>query len=340
MVRRVLFWGGVLMLALAAAAGLWFRHWTDQPLALSAPRTVVLPPGTSLKDIQAILATQGVIPPDPRFSLLAWITGNAGKLRAGEYRVSPDMTPLDLMGMLVRGQVVLHRITLPEGLTLRQVASRLARGGWVDERSFLALAHDHDFIRNRGLMASSLEGYIFPDTYRLARHEISARGLLVLMVSRFQEIWLQVSRRINMPLPLTRHQVVTMASLVEKETGVTTERPLVARVFFNRLRKGMRLQSDPTVIYGLSDFTGNLTRADLHRPTPYNTYVIRGLPPGPICNPGRAALEAVLHPAASTALYFVARRDGTHTFSSTLGEHNRKVRRFQIRSAPSRPVTP
>ncbi|MCL2459346.1 MAG: endolytic transglycosylase MltG, partial [Desulfobulbus sp.] len=199
--------------------------------------------------------------------------------------------------------------------------------GWVKQDRFLGLVKDGAFIRQLGIEADSLEGYLFPETYTLVRNEADEAAVIRMMVERFQQTW----QALNAPesLELNRHQLLTLASVVEKETGVATERPLIAQVFYNRLARKMRLQSDPTVIYGLPDFNGNLSKADLKRETPYNTYLIPGLPPGPICNPGRAALEAVLHPVESDALYFVAKNDGTHIFSTNLADHNRAVQHYQ-----------
>ncbi len=194
-------------------------------------------------------------------------------------------------------------------------------------RPVLALVADVAFIRQFGIDASHLEGYLFPETYTLVRHEANEETVIRMMVDRFRQVWKELEIPAN--IQLNQHQVLTLASVVEKETGVAGERPLIARVFYNRLTKKMRLQSDPTVIYGIRDFNGNLTRADLKRETPYNTYVIPALPPGPICSPGRASLEAVLRPVASDALYFVAKNDGTHVFSSNLADHNRAVQIYQ-----------
>jgi UPF0755 protein len=179
-----------------------------------------------------------------------------------------------------------------------------------------------------GAPASTLEGYLFPDTYRFARG-LPAERILRRMLARFEQEFRSVQQQSGRQLGLSRHEVVILASLVEKETAVATERPLIAGVFFNRLRRGIPLQSDPTVIYGLERFDGNLTRAHLQADTPYNTYTRQGLPAGPICNPGAAAVRAVLNPASTPYLYFVAKKDGTHQFSSTLAEHNAAVLRHQ-----------
>ncbi len=329
--RSLVLWLAALILFAALGAGAWFWSWASSPLANVADTVVFIPRGSGVRQITTILAEKGVLADDLRFPVLARITGLGSRLRAGEFRVVPGLTPLTLLHLLARGEVVRHRITVPEGWTVRQVASRLAAHGWVDRERFLALGRDGRFISSLGLDVASLEGYLFPDTYVLVRGPTDERLILTMMVTRFLAVWQELAR--DTDTTLTRHQVVILASIVEKETGAPSERPLIARVFLNRLARGMRLQSDPTVIYGLPAFDGNLTRGDLRRKTPYNTYLIPGLPPGPICNPGRAALAAVLHPADSDALYFVSRNDGTHQFSRTLGEHNRAVRLYQRRRA-------
>jgi UPF0755 protein len=210
-----------------------------------------------------------------------------------------------------------------------QVAEVFGREHWVDPEKFLHLCRDREFMQKLGITADSLEGYLFPETYTLVRGEVDERSLLTTMVHRFFTVWQGLPKPEE--LPLRRHQLVTLASIVEKETSDPAERAVIAGVFYNRLRKNMRLQSDPTTIYGLEHFDGNLTRADLQQETPYNTYVISGLPPGPICNPGRAALEAALHPAEVPYYYFVSKNDGTHHFSRNLQEHNRAVYRYQKR---------
>ena len=325
--RPLFLWAAALVLLVALAAGAWFWSWATSPLPFRTATVVFIPRGSGVQRITEILAGKGVLANDPRFPLLARVTGLGSRLRAGEFRLPPGLTPLEILRLLEQGRVVQHRITIPEGWTVHQVASLLAARGWVDATRFLALARDARFISSLGLHVPSLEGYLFPDTYVLVRGATDEQRILGMMVSRFLAVWQDLAA--DADTTLTRHQVVILASIVEKETGAAPERPLIARVFLNRLARGMRLQSDPTVIYGLDSFDGNLTRRDLRNNTPYNTYVISGLPPGPICNPGRAALAAVLHPADSDALYFVSRNDGTHQFSRTLREHNRAVRRYQ-----------
>ncbi len=289
--------------------------------------TVFIPKGSSVRRIGVILGRQGLVANDLRFLVLARLTGQAGHLQAGEYRLPRGWTPLQILRLLVQGKVIRHQVTIPEGLNISQIATILAKDHWINRQRFLALTHDPKFIRTLGLHQASLEGYLFPDTYSLVRGQVDERSIISLMVHQFYRVWREITK--NSKPQLSRHQVVTLASMIEKETGNARERPLIARVFLNRLQRNMRLQSDPTVIYGIHDFHGDLTRADLKRKTPYNTYIIFGLPPGPICNPGRASLEAVLKPADSPDLYFVSRNNGTHCFSTTLKEHNRAVYKYQ-----------
>jgi len=204
----------------------------------------------------------------------------------------------------------------------------LARAGYGNAERFLCLANDADFLLAAGVPGPQLEGYLFPDTYRLAT-VMSPSEILGIMVRRFHERFDAERYRRAAARGLTVNEIVTLASIVEKESALAAERPVVAGVFFNRLRLGMPLQSDPTVIYGIPDFNGDLTRADLTRPSAYNTYLNPGLPPGPIANPGLAALDAALAPSDTPYLYFVSKNDGSHVFAATLADHNRNVARYQ-----------
>jgi UPF0755 protein len=210
------------------------------------------------------------------------------------------------------------------------MAELLEASNVVNAESFIATANNPHFVHSLGIPATSLEGYLFPDTYRFAR-KLPVETVLRSFVTMFNQHFGPVQEKQARKLGFTRHQVVILASVVEKETAVAEERPLIAGVFLNRLRKRVRLQSDPTVIYGLRNFDGNLTRAHLQQDTPYNTYTRRGLPVGPICNPGAASIQAVLNPTSTSYLYFVAKKDGTHHFSTTLVEHNAAVVRHQKR---------
>ena len=312
--------------------GGWIWSYARTPAPGNKESIVLIPQGAGVRQIKTILINQGTITDDVRFLVLTRITDTAGRLRAGEYLIPPGQTPLQVLHLLEQGEVIPHPVTIPEGMTTRQVAEILKKGKWIDLHHFLALTRNPEFIRSLGLQLDNLEGYLFPDTYVLTRGNVSEEQLISMMTKRFLSVW----RNLEKPPEsnMSRHQVMTLASIVEKETAAPRERPVISRVFLNRLEKKMRLQSDPTVIYGLPDFNGNLTREDLKTKTPYNTYVITGLPPGPICNPGKDSIAAVLQPADVPYLYFVSKNDSTHHFSANLREHNRAVRKYQKNRTP------
>lgn len=323
----------LLFLVMAVLSGCyWLASFAYAPAPTREPTLVLIPKGAGAGEISTILRERRLLADDLRFLLLAGLTGKADRLQAGEYSIPARATPLAILRLLEEGRVVVKTVTIREGLNIEKIAAILAREGWVDAQRFIALARDPEFIQTLGIDQESLEGYLFPDTYRLTRGDVSEEALLRMMTRRFQRIWREVTA--GNPSAMSRHDVVTLASIVEKETGAAQERPQIARVFLNRLARNMRLQSDPTVIYGLEEFDGDLTRRHLRLKTPYNTYVIKGLPPGPICNPGREAIEAVLEPADNPYLFFVSKNDGTHHFSITLKEHNRAVNKYQRKKVP------
>ncbi len=323
--------GTLAVVTVAALFALWGYAFTPgPPVAVQ----VEIPAGGGLGTVRHRLAAAGVLPDDRRFDLLAVLMGVSGRLRSGEYLLPAGVTPYGVIGILVRGRQVLRRVTIPEGLTVAEIAGRLAAAGVVaDRHRFLALCRDAALCRRLGIPAGTLEGYLFPDTYSFARHT-DPRRVIEVMVRRGEEVWQELTA--GQEPDMGRHAVLTLASIVEKETSLPEERPLVAGVFLERLRRGMRLQADPTVIYGVGAFGRPLTRRDLAAATPYNTYRHTGLPPGPIANPGRAAIASVLRPQQGY-LYFVSRNDGSHVFSRTLREHNRAVQRYQRRGRAGRP---
>jgi len=326
--RRVLLISLALFIVFTGGLGLWYVSYLRTPAAGTGEVVVTIPRGVGVRGIGTLLATNGVLSNDIRYLLFVSLSGNSARLKAGEYSIPRGLTPPEVLRLLVEGTTLRHHVTVPEGLDASQVADLFARDGWVRKERFLDLSRDPAFVAGLGLDVPSLEGYLFPETYTLVRNEVDEKIVLKAMVDHFRQIWdeLAVPERVH---GLTRHQLVILASIVEKETGAAEERPLIARVFLNRLERKMRLQSDPTVIYGMAHFNGNITKRDLRQETPYNTYVIPALPAGPICNPGRAALEAVVHPVDSKALYFVSRNDGTHIFSTNLQDHNRAVQQYQ-----------
>ena len=291
---------------------------------------VVIPARTGISEIEQILADKKVINDDRRFSMLAVLTGAAKKLGAGEYRFETGKKPLAIIDLLKRGKVLYRPVTIPEGTEMSKIADILETEGWVDRSRFFDLAYDPEFLGELGVDAGSLEGYLFPDTYYLSRGQQNEDDIIRVMVARHFQIYRELIGNTDANrLSLTHHEIITLAAIVEKETGLPHERPLVASVFLNRLGKGMRLQADPTVRYGLSGVSGPLRQSELKNPTLYNTYVIKGLPPGPITNPGEAAIQAVISPAETDYLYFVLKNDSSHHFSRTLKEHNQAVLRYR-----------
>jgi UPF0755 protein len=253
-------------------------------------------------------------------------------LKAGEYRFDRPMTAREVLAKIVRGEVDLVNVTFPEGLTVAEMSKIFEAHGFGAASAFVDAAQDASLILALDPAAHDLEGYLFPDTYAVPRRTDAAR-LVHAMVERFHKVLSPELRQAAEARGLTVRQLVTLASIVEKETAQPDERPLVAAVYANRLRIGMGLQCDPTVIFALARagrFTGNLRRDDLQFDSPYNTYRYPGLPPGPIAAPGKGSLEAAAHPAEADYVYFVSRNDGSHEFARTLDEHNRNVQKFQV----------
>lgn len=315
-----------------------------------------IPPGASLSKIATTLKDEGVIDYPLLFVLYARLTGEGRRLKAGEYELKNGLSPKEVMRKFVAGEFKVYRITLIEGWNMKEVADYLGQGfgkSFGDE--FLTACRAPEIVARLEQGATSVEGYLFPDTYLIHRPR-QAGELVKMLVDEFFKRFssppattasagsedrlrqLYGAGRLTLSPEgrgvgegLTKHQIVTLASIIEKETGRDDERPLIASVFYNRLRRGMPLQSDPTVIYGLTNFDGNLRKADLINPHPYNTYVHPGLPPGPIANPGLGSIQAALNPAQTDFLYFVSRGDGTHEFSRDASSHARAVRKYQKR---------
>lgn len=290
-------------------------------------RILFVPPGASFRWVALQLEEKGIIRDAGKFSLLARIKGVIREIKAGEYEFSTSMPPGEVLDKLTEGRIKEYTITIPEGYNLRQIGALLASRHLVEKEEFLRLAYDRKFIKSLGIEGPSLEGYLFPDTYRFDKL-MGAAGIIRKMVNNFKRVYKEIEEEAERK-GLSMREVVTLASIIEKEAKLDVEKPLISAVFHNRLKKGLKLQSDPTVIYGLRSFNGDLKREDLLKPTPYNTYVIRGLPPGPISNPGKASLIAAVRPAPVDYLYFVSRNDGSHYFSNTLMEHNRAVMVYQ-----------
>lgn len=298
---------------------------------------VAIPKGATLSDVGSILHEKGVISSAFVFKLVAMIRGEQTRIQAGEYSLKTGSDADAVLDQLISGKTSMYRVTVPEGYNLEQVADLLDRLGTVTRESFLAAAQDRRFLQELLVKSYTAEGYLFPDTYFLRSSEKGdARAIIRRMVKRFHEVYDAHVRATAEKNGWSTHDVVTLASLIEKEAR-ESEHNLVSSVFHNRLRKNMLLQSDPTVIYGIKPMGSKITKADLQRDHPYNTYVRRGLPPGPIANPGKASLIAAVKPDLTDFLYFVAKNDGTHVFSSTLREHNRAVNKYQRRRSSTDP---
>jgi UPF0755 protein len=334
-VRRLIAALIILLMVGTVAGGAWAYMLVTRPYKgyVEGETYVGIAPGTSQRMIGDSLAAAGVVPNYLAFRIAVWWRGAGRRLQAGEYAFNRAMTPLEVVDKIARGDVFLLPVTFREGLNIKQMAAIFEDLQLGERRDFSAAAARPDAIRAIDPQATDLEGYLFPDTYALPRRT-TAEQLVSRMVARFDKGLTPELRQQAAARGLSVRELVTLASLVEKETARAEERPLVAAVYVNRLKIGMRLQCDPTVIYALERagrYTGNLTRADLEFDSPYNTYRYAGLPPGPIAAPGAASLEAAANPAAVAYLYFVSRNDGSHAFASTLDEHNRNVDEWQRR---------
>ncbi|HEY7789987.1 MAG TPA: endolytic transglycosylase MltG [Vicinamibacterales bacterium] len=333
MKRLALILIAVLIVAAGAAGALFYVRLHAPYRGYTASAQIVqVPPGSGSRGIGERLVEAGVIRDRYTFDAALYLSGEGRRLKAGEYRFDRPMTPFEVLDKIARGDVYLVKITFPEGLTVREMAQEYQAHGLGTAAAFEAAAADPAPIAALDPDAHSLEGYLFPETYSI-EPDAPASRLVTAMVDRFeQEVGADLRQQV-IARGLSLHQAITLASIVEKETGNPAERPMVAAVYENRLRLGMPLQCDPTVIYALEQvgrYDGSLHHDDLSFDSPYNTYRYPGLPPGPIASPGRASIQAALAPADVPYLYFVSRHDGTHVFARTLAEHNRNVFKYQI----------
>jgi UPF0755 protein len=326
----------IAIVAIGGAAVAWnvVTRFRDAPWGTPAEKLVEVPPGASPRAVVRLLARAGVLA-DDRLGWLyvRWIRRDPRPFKAGQYAFAGALRPDEVLDRIHRGEVKLYRFTVPEGLRIEEIAEIVERSGLAKAVDVARLARDPAVAAALDVPFPTLEGFLFPDTYAFA-WGVSPQRILEAMVHRFREVLTAAEARRQPTVLLSEREVVTLASIVEKETGQPQERPRIACVFQNRLRKGMRLQTDPTVMYATFLRTGrwskNISRADLLAPHPYNTYTTAGLPPGPIASPGAAAVEAVLAPAACDDLFFVSRNDGTHVFCPTLSCHNAAVQRWQV----------
>jgi UPF0755 protein len=321
----------LLFLFLTGAAFCRYATTSVNPDAVT--ETVIIPKGSSFIQITEILNDAGLVGNRPFFWILALGKKVHRHIRAGEYELAGVMTPLAILGKLVRGEVKVYPVMLPEDITTNEVAKRLAAFKLIDEKEFEKLIDDRSFLASLYIEADSIEGYLYPDTYRLDR-SMTTEDILRILVARFwKEVTPEMQKRAK-EIGLTQTQWITLASMIGKESGNKDEKDLISAVFHNRLAKGMKLQSDPTAVYDLEQkgaHVKTVLRRHLKSDTPYNTYRINGLPPGPIANPGIDSLRAALYPAKVDYLYFVAKNDGSHDFSTSLASHNRAVSKHQIK---------
>ncbi|MFH2061201.1 MAG: endolytic transglycosylase MltG [Pseudomonadota bacterium] len=322
------------LLPLIAGSGYFLFHqfskFSKTPANPDAGQSVfIISAGENLKTIAINLKKNGIISNNRYFIWYVKFKKAGKRLQAGEYILSASISPEQIIDILVAGKVKLYKITFPEGLNIKEVANRIETAGFCSQNEFIALCFDKAFIQSLGINAQSLEGYLFPDTYFFPKKS-DGKTLLSAMVARFKLAFTPEWEMRANQLGFSVFEIITLASIIEKETGDASERPIIASVFHNRLKKNMRLESDPTVIYGIKDFDGNIKRKHLRMITPYNTYKIKGLPAGPIANPGVLSIQAALYPAQTDYLFFVSKKDTTHYFSKTIQEHNRAVRKYQL----------
>lgn len=285
------------------------------------------PQGHGIRDLAEDLKQQGLIHSSWHFVLLGMLRGKVHQLKAGDYRMHDAMGPAQILDKIAAGKVDYLKFSLPEGYSIYQAAELVEKQGVFDRDRFLAACRNPEILARYSIAGTSVEGYLYPATYNLPRN-----GTPEQLISRMAELagkkYRVLATERAVPARMSRHELLTLASLVEKEAVHSGEMPLIASVFYNRLKSGMPLQSDPSAVYGIRPFSGKVTRADIQRNTPYNTYLIPALPPGPIGNPGDEAIRAVLKPAISSYFYFVAKGDGFHHFSRTLDEHNQAVTQY------------
>lgn len=297
----------------------------------SEPVSVEITPGMTLNEISTLLEGKDLLGNALSFQLLAYVQEKQGQIQSGEYELTPAMTPIEILEVVTSGKTVLHTVTIPEGYRITEIAALFEAKGLGNAEKFIQETKDEELIQSVVRDGNSLEGYLFPETYNFSKNT-SERKIIQRLLEIYHEKVKQYdlinrARSVN----LSFHQVMTLASLIEKETGVDAERKIISSVFHNRLKKNMLLQTDPTVIYAMANFDGNIRKKDLQVDSPYNTYKYRGLPPGPIASPGIKSIIAAFEPSESDYLYFVSRKDGSHQFSSNLPDHNRAVQKYQLR---------
>ena len=321
------FWG--LLVVIWIILGLFYFQASRPVSDNNQLQTFEIKPGMTLNKVSKELSRQGVIRSSMAFQAIALLQEKQKLIKIGEYNVSPSMLPMEILQRITSGKTILYAVTIPEGYRIIEIGDILAKNGLADKEKFIKQTKNIELLK--GIAKNSLEGYLFPETYHFGKYT-DEKLIVKIMVDTFQERalnkkFLNRAREIG----FSYHEIITLASLIEKETGKDSERKKISSVFHNRLKKNMLLQTDPTVIYAIENFDGNIKKRHLKIDSPYNTYRYKGLPPGPISNPGLKSIIAALYPANTSNLYFVSRRDGSHQFSSTLNEHNQAVEKYQLR---------
>ena len=296
-------------------------------------QTIILsiPPGATLKKISKDLQSLSLIRNASAFRLLANIRQKQTHIQVGEYELNQSMLPMDILKAITSGKTVLHPVTIPEGYRISEIAELLTETISINNEIFIKETRNEDLLNKLNITSKSLEGYLFPETYHFSKHT-SEKKIIQTMLNTFQQR--MKTKKIQHQIQssdMSLHEIITLASLIEKETGMNGERKHISSVFHNRLNRKMRLQTDPTVIYAIENFDGNIRKKDLNIDSPYNTYRHKGLPPGPIASPGIKSIVAALNPIKTNHLYFVSKKDGSHQFSSSLKEHNRAVQKYQLK---------
>ena len=311
-------------------AALLYQYATTPASASQDGQVVEIKPGMTLKQVAHLLADKELLNEPSTFMLYTYLQGEQNHIQAGEYRFSPSMPPHDILEALTSGMAVLYTVTIPEGYRITDIADLLEAKGLVDKPAFIEATRNRELLESLHIPSGSLEGYLYPETYKFSKAG-GARRIVQTLLDTFKERVLQPERvQQAEAMQFTFHEIVTLASLIEKETGLGKERKLISSVFHNRLAKKMRLQTDPTVIYAMVNFDGNIRKKDLSIDSPYNTYKHFGLPPGPIASPGLESIQAALDPEETDFLYFVSRKDGSHQFSTNYKDHIRAVQKYQL----------
>tara|TARA_B100000686_G_C16768626_1_gene963507 strand:- start:757 stop:1758 length:1002 start_codon:yes stop_codon:yes gene_type:complete len=321
------FWG--LLIIIWIILGLFYFQASRPVSDNTQLQTFEIKSGMSLNKVSKELSRQGLIRSSSAFQAIALLQEKQKLVMIGEYNVSPSMLPMEILQRITSGKTILHPVTIPEGYRIIEIGDILAKKGLADKEKFITQTRNIELLK--GIAIDSLEGYLFPETYHFGKYT-DEKLIVKTMVNTFRERALN-NKFINRAkeMGFSYHEIITLASLIEKETGKDSERKQISSVFHNRLKKNMLLQTDPTVIYAIENFDGNIKKRHLKIDSPYNTYRYKGLPPGPISSPGLKSIVAALYPANTSNLYFVSRRDGSHHFSSTLNEHNQAVEKYQLR---------